>query len=150
MSVACSGTVVNNLAGTGLTFTDTGTGYGTLVSRTLVIKDPLGNVLATINMGAALTYLYVITVDQYVSFNLTVIDNTGTYTCQVNYLAQGFYTVSYLALIAQSGCGCNGNLCNVDIAERFLAAANRFAVAGLGVAANNNIIAANIYINMQS
>lgn len=146
MSTA-SGSVSNNISGTLLTFTDTGS-YGTIISRTLVINDSNGVLLTTINMGANLTATYAITADAYLTFILTVVDNTGTFTATVNYLAYGIYIVSFLTKLANSGCGCTGNFCNVDIAEIFLSEAQNFALFGIGPSSQANITAANVYINI--
>jgi len=150
MASFSSGTVTNSIGGTVLTFTDTGSYTAPIVSRSLQINDYNGNPLATINMGASLTAIYNITADQYITFILSVTDNTGVVPpATVNYLAQGFYTIAYLNAITQSGCGCNGVFCNLDIAENFLKAAQRFGIAGNGVAAQSNILAGNVYANMQ-
>lgn len=149
MPSVSSGTVTNNIAGDQLTFTDTGAYTAPVTSRILTIFDPNGTLLATIDMGSSLTTVYPITADQYLSFVLNVTDATGPVTpSTVNYLAQGFYTVAYLNQLAQNGCGCAGSFCNLNVAELFLAAAQRFGVAGLGIASNVNIIRANVYVNM--
>lgn len=146
MASTASGTVTTNLAGTQLTFTDTGS-YGTVSSRTLTISNANGVVLVTANMGSQLTYVYNITADAYLTFVLTVIDNLGTVTATVNYVAFGYYSAAYLNKIAVSNCGC-GDFENLEIAELFFTASQRFALAGLGVPSNSNIVAANVYINM--
>jgi len=146
-----SGNVTNNIAGNQLTYTDTGT-YGTVSSRILTIFDPNGTLLSTIDMGSSLTAPYTITADQYLRFICTVADDVSgsPWVTTVNYLAQGFYTVAYLNRLVQSDACCESDFNNLDIAEKFLAAAQRFGVAGLGIAANNEILAANIYVNLQT
>lgn len=150
MASQASGNVTSSNGGLILTFTDSGN-YGTVTSRVLNIYDPNGVLLQTYNMGANLTQNYPVTADQYLSFVLTVIDNTGTFTATVNYLAEGIYIAAYLKRITALGCNCDCHsriLCNLIAGERFLSAAERFALSGLGVAANSNIQAANVYVNL--
>lgn len=143
----CSGVVTNNLAGNLLTFTDTGS-YGTVSARTLVIKNSVGTVLTTINMGSSLTATYAISADAYFEFDLSVTDGSGTYTCVVDYVAYGFYTIAYLNQFSASNCGCDLNSDNLDIAEKFLQAAFRFNIANNPAASQANILAANYYVNL--
>lgn len=148
MSVA-SGVVTQSANGGTLTFTDTGT-YGTVSSRELVIRDSDGEILDEIDMGASLTATYTITADIYASFELTVIDNTGTYTTTVNYLSTAFYDIVFANVIAQLGCNCNcgsEQLTYADISQLYKSAAERYALSGLAPAAQNAITAANTIIN---
>lgn len=153
MSVVCTGTVAqNNATGTQLLFTDTGTGYGAIISRTLLVYDANGILLTPvpINMGSVLTATLNIIVDQWLSFVLTVIDNTGTYTCTVNFLAEGIYAFAFLNKMVGLGCGCKSHpFCNLFKAELSVVAAERFAISGLGVSATSMVTAANIYVNAQ-
>jgi len=148
MSVASANVTQGNLTGSVLTWSDTGT-YSTLISRNLTITDCNGNVLQTVNLGAALTYDYTIAADGFFQFTAVIVDNTGTYTSVVDYVAIGFYTASYLNYFNATRCGCTGIQCNMEIAENFYNAALRFNLAGSFVAANANIIGANVYINLQ-
>lgn len=149
MAVVTKGTVTqNNLIGSQLLYTDGGTGYGTLVSRILTIFDCNGNLLQTINMGASLTAIYNITADAFFQFICTVIDNTGTYITEVDYVAIGFYTASYLnSFNGQAPLPINN--CNLDTAENFLNAALRFNVGDNFVAAQANIVLANYFVNLE-
>jgi hypothetical protein len=150
MAVVLSGNISQNFSGTVMTFTDTSTGVGTLVSRILTIQNANDVVLDTIDMGASLTATYDITADAWFKFTEQIIDETGTYTLTLTYLSTAFYENTFSNTIAQLGCDCNcGNedLTYADKGELFKAAALRFAAGGFGVAANNNIVAANIYIS---
>lgn len=150
MAVNLSGTISQSFDGTILTFTDTSSGISPVVSRTLTIEDANGNVLTTIPMGTSLTATYDITADAYFVFIEQISDGTNIYTLTIAYLSTAFYENTYSNTIAQLGCDCNcGNedLTYADKAELFKAAALRFASGGFGVAANNEIIAANIYIS---
>jgi hypothetical protein len=101
-------------------------------------------------MGTSTSTFYNITADQYLTFVETIVDNTGSYVLTINYLAQGIYAATFLNIIKDVGCTCN---CSYEtfmqllIGELFLAAANRFAIAPASVSAQNNIVAANLYIN---
>lgn len=148
MSTAIASVVQANLSGSELLWTDTGT-YGTIISRTLTVYDCNGNVLLTVELETALTYLYTITADAFYQFVAVIVDNTGTYTSTVDYVAIGFYTAAYLNAFNAAGCGCNIPQCNLEIAENFYNAALRFNQASSFVAANSNIIAANVYVNLQ-
>lgn len=145
MALTVTGVVTSNPSGNTLTFTDTTTGVGTLVSRTLNIYNANGVLLTTINMGATLSTTYSITADQYLSFVETIIDNTGTYTGTVNIVSDGFYWVANLNMLVLF----NPNFCNITISLAFLAAAQRYGLAGNGIAAQANIILANYYVNQQ-
>lgn len=149
MSTASATVVQANLIGSQLLWTDSGT-YGTVVSRNLTIYDCNGEVLLTTSLGTATTYTYNITADGFYQFIGVIIDNTGEFTSTVDFVAIGFYTATYLSLFNASNCGCTGLQCNIDAAENFLNAALRFNVASNFVAANTNIIAANVVINMQN
>lgn len=149
MAAIATGTVTqNNLTGSQLLYTDTGTGYGTITSRTLNVYDCNNNLLFTFNMGTNLTQVVTITADAWFKFVCTVVDNTGTYSAEVDYVAIGFYTAAYLEQFVSTNCGCQLDNCNLDIAENFLNAALRYNLAGNGIASNANIVAANIYVNM--
>ena len=137
-------TISQSSAGNVLTITDTGS-YATVSSRTLTIYDPNGNVLSVIDMGSSLTTTYDISLPQYLSFVLVVVDNTGSYSTTVNYLANGIYLVAYVNVISQLGCSCNcgsQQLIYADIAELYNSSSLRLALGGFGVAANNAILAA--------
>lgn len=148
MASSASATVVQaNLTGTELLWGDTGT-YGTIISRTLNIYDCNNNLLQTVNLGATTSYTYMITADAFFKFSAIIIDNTGTFTSDVDFVATGFYTAAYLNAFT-------GNVplpisnCNLDIAERFYTAALRFNVGGNFVAANSDIIFANYFVNLE-
>lgn len=146
---AASATITNSLDGKTLTFNDTGS-YGTIISRSLQVNDFNGNPLSTINMGLTLTTPYGITADQWIQFVLTVVDNTGTFTVTKNYLAEGIYTALFLNIMKQLGCSCNCSqeaFENLFIGEIFLMTAERFAIGSAPISAENNIVAANLYIN---
>ena len=149
MAVVASGNVTQSANGNVLTFTDTSTGIGTLTSKTLVIYDSNGAILTTIAMGAGLTATYNITADLYMSFVMTIIDNTGTYPFTYNFLSTTFYDTNLANIVAQMGCGCgtdNENLIYADIGEIFKSAALRDALSALAVAAQSMITAANNYL----
>lgn len=149
MSVVLSGNITQSYDGSTLLFTDTSSGVVDLVSRILTIQNSNDVVLDTIDMGDSLTASYDITADQWLKFSEQVIDGSGTYTLTLTYLSTAFYENTFSNTIAQLGCDCNcGNedLTYADKGELFKAAALRFAAGGFGVAANNNIVAANIYI----
>lgn len=148
MSTASAVVSQANLTGSELQWQDTGT-YGTVISRTLNIYDCNGNLLLTVGLGTALTYVYAITADAFFQFSATIVDTTGSYTSVVDYVAIGFYTASYLNAFNAAGCGCNIPQCNLEIAENFYNAALRFNLAGSSVAANGNIIAANVFVNLE-
>lgn len=148
MSTASAIVSQANLSGSELLWTDTGS-YGTIISRTLNIYDCNGNLLQTVNLGGTLTYVYTITADGFYQFSATIVDNTGSYISVVDYVAIGFYTASYLNAFNAAGCGCNIPQCNLEIAENFYNAALRFNLASSFVAANSNIIAANVYVNLE-
>ena len=146
----CSGTVTSSANGLTLTFTDTGSGYGTVTSRTLTISNALGQIVQTYSMGTNLTQEFPVTADAYWSFVLTVINATPTpYTCTVIFLANGIYMAAYVNAIAQLGCSCDcgsDQLNYYDIAELYNISALRLALGGFAIAANNAIIAANTII----
>lgn len=144
-----SGTVVQyNISGSEYLFTDTGS-YGTLVSRNLTIYDYQGIPVQTVNLGGTLTYVYTVTADAWQHWQNIVVDNTGTYTTDIYYVAGGFYIAAYLNLFSSTNCGCQGNNCNMEYAEFAYQAALRFNLAGLAGAAQaqRNIVAANVLIN---
>lgn len=151
MAVVCSGEVESSIGGLVLTFRDTGTGYGTIVSRTLTISDAYGIFVTSFSMGTNLTQAYDRTSDAYLQFVLVVVDNTGTYTCQVNIDAQGIYIASFLNAMVATGCSCKSvNSCNLMKAELNIRASNYFSIPGLGPAAQYTLDAANIYVNANS
>ena len=150
MSTAAGSVSYLDLTGARLLFTDTGSYTAPVTSRVLTIFDANGNLLETYNMAANLTQEYDIAADAYLTFKLNVTDATGVIApLVVNFLSAGFYTALYLLLMADSNCACGCNWKNIDIAEDFYKAAQRFTLAGAGVAANNNIVAANAYLNIQ-
>lgn len=138
----------NNLSGSQLLYTDTGT-YGTVSSRILTIYDYNGNLLVTYNMGANLTQTYNITQDGAFTFICTVIDNTGTWTPNppITFVATGFYIAAYLERFNNTNCGCDPKSNFIDEAEQNYSASLRMNIAGNLVAAQNLITAANTLIN---
>ncbi len=146
-SVATATVVQANLTGSQLLWTDTGT-YSTLISRNLNIYDCNGNLLQTVPLGTTLTYIYNITADAFFQFIATIVDNTGTFTSEVDKVADGFYTASYLNAFT-GNVPLPINNCNLDTAENFLNASLRFNVGGNFVAANQNIIWANYFVNLE-
>jgi len=144
--MAYSATVTQSADGTSLTFTDTSTLSGGLVSRSLVITDQNGDVLDTVNMGSALIATYIIDADGYFTFTETLIDGTGPHTVVINYLSTAFYEIAFANTISLSGCSCAP--CDyADNSYYLMQAAIRFALGGFGVAAATNITAANILIS---
>lgn len=147
MASVASGIVTNNLAGDLLNFTDTGTYTAPIVSRSLQINDYQGNPLATINMGASLTANYPITADGYYIFILSVTDATGVVPpATINYLAIGFYTLAYDAIILPVACSCNCSeqtFKSLSHGELMLIGAQRSGIGQNAVNAQNQVIAAN-------
>ena len=146
-STASATVVQANLIGSQLLWVDTGT-YNTIISRTLNIYDCNNNPLLTVSLGATTSYTYTITADAFFKFSAIIVDNTGSFTSEVDFVATGFYTAAYLNAFT-------GNVplpisnCNLDIAERFYTAALRFNVGGNFVAAQNNIVWANYFVNLE-
>jgi len=153
MSVVVSATItpappINGVAL--LTFLDASTGVGTLVSRTLNIYDSDSVLVDTVDMGAVLTATYGISADSYLSFVETIIDNTGTYIGTFNMETTVFFDITFVNTVAQLGCSCGSEQVNyIDISLLFRSAALILAAFGLGVAAQNNITAANTFISGQ-
>jgi hypothetical protein len=150
MSVVVSGNITQSAGGNILTFTDTSTGVGTLVSRTLNIYDANGNLLQTINMGASLTTTYNITTDAYFQFVETIVDNTGTYTLTINYLSTVFYQNAFstaTAAVSTYDSDYFGVTSNLSISLGYYTSAFRFFIGGFGVSANNMITQANFFVN---
>lgn len=147
MSTASATVVQNNLTGSELLWSDTGS-YSTIISRTLNIYDCNGELLQTVSLGTALTYTYTITADAFFQFICTVVDNTGTFESEVDYVAIGFYTAAYLNAFT-GNVPLPINNCNLDTAENFLNAALRFNVGGNFVAAQTNIVLANYFVNLE-
>jgi len=147
-SVATATVTLGNLSGSPLNWNDTGS-YGTIVSRTLVITNSIGTVLETVPLGAALTYAFTITSDNWYCFTATIVDNTGTFTSVVYYLSTGFYWATYLQQFVSNNCGCNGQNCNLETSQLFLQAALRFNLAGASGAASAQscIVLASYYVN---
>lgn len=144
--MAYSATVTQSANGTTLTITDTSTLSGSLVSRNLIITDQNGDVLDTVNMGANPIATYTISKDGYFASTITLVDGAGSHTIIVNYLSTAFYEITFANTISLSGCSC----ASIDYADNsylLMQAAIRFALGGFGVAAYNNIIAANILIS---
>ncbi len=148
MSTASAIVTQNNLSGSQLKWTDTGS-YGSVISRVLTIYDCNGELLQTVSLGSILIYAYDITADGFYQFVGTVVDGTGTFISTVDFVATGFYTAAYLNAFNGSQCGCTGIQCNLDIAENFYNASLRFNLAGNFVAAQANIVGANIYVNLE-
>lgn len=149
MPSSASATVAqNNLSGTELLFTDTGT-YTGVVSRTLTVYDYLGNIVTLQSLGSVTTYILTISSDNWYQFQCVVVDANGTWKSTVYFVATGFYTAAYLNQFTTANCGCQGNNCNLEIAENFLNAALRYNLAGLSGAANSQacIVAANVFVN---
>lgn len=156
MAVVYSATVTPSLPNNGvvtLTYTDTSTGIGTITSRTLNIYDSNGDLLQTINMGTNPVATYDISSDLYLSFRETIVDNTGTYSGEVDYLSTVFYNVSFVNVLAQLDCNCNcGNeqLNYTDIADLYLSGAEASALLSNPVSAQAYITAANYFITGNS
>jgi hypothetical protein len=152
MAIITSGTVTNSLVGTLLTFTDTTTGYSLpIISKTLTVFDAYGNQLTNppINMGSATVATFAISADAWYSFVMNVTDQAGTYQVTVNFLAENIYIASFLNAMVNTGCGCApGMFCNLNKAELSISAAERFALAGSGAAADVLITSANVYVNL--
>lgn len=149
MSVVVSGNITQSPNGNVLTFTDTSTGVGSLTSRTLVIFDPNGSVLANINMGSSLTATYDIVIDGWFSFVETIVDNTGTYVLTVNYLSAAFYQNAFANAVAAQNCpSCDyfNVFFNLNRSQDSYAAAVRFFIGGFAIAAQTNILQANFYV----
>lgn len=152
MAVVTSGNVTQSVPANGvvvLTFTDTSTGVGTLISRTLNIYNSLGIIVDTVNMGAMLTATYSISADGYYSFVETIIDNTGTYVLTVNYVATAFYQYAFSQAVAAltSLCGViYGQVYNLSYAEINKNSAIDMALFGQGVNAQSLITYANFLI----
>lgn len=146
-SIATAKVTQANLIGSLLQWLDTGS-YGTIVSRTLNIYDCNNNLLQTVSLGATLSYQYTIAADAFFKFVATIVDNTGSFISEVDYVAIGFYTASYLnSFNGQAPLPINN--CNLDTAENFLNAALRFNVGGNFVAAQANIVLANYFVNLE-
>jgi hypothetical protein len=149
MSVVCSGSVVSSIDGLTLTFTDTGTGYGTILGRTLTVNDADGNPLyPPFDMGLSIIQEVPVTQDQYLSFILVVVDDTGLYECTLNYFAEGIYLAAFLqAMVALGCCGSQNNFFTMFKAELLRAAGERYSLSANGVAANTCIAFANKLVN---
>lgn len=150
MSVVVSGNITQSAGGNVLTFTDTSTGVGTLVSRTLSIYDPNGNLLQTINMGVSLTTTYNITTDAYFQFVETIVDNTGTYLLTINFLSTVFYQNAFsnaIAGVTTYDSDFFGIISNLNLSQDYYQAANRFFIGGFGVSAQSMIQQANFYVS---
>ncbi len=152
MAVVMSATVSTSIPVSGvvtLTYTDTSTGVGTVISRTLVITDPNGVVLDTISMGSFLTAEYGVTSDQYLTFTETLVDNTGTYTHELNYLSTAFYDYQYPQTILDIYSVCSdtfGVLQNLSNSQLYYEAAEDAALFGQSVAAGTLITQANFLL----
>jgi hypothetical protein len=143
--MAYSATVTQSANGTVLTFTDTSTLSGSLVSRNLTITDQNGTVLDTVNMGSATVATYGIAGDGYFVFTEILVDGAGSHTITVNYLSTAFYEITFANTIAQL-LPCS--ICDyADQSYLFMQAAIRFALGGFGNAAYNNITLANKLIS---
>src|SRR3982750_3712936 len=94
-STASATVVQANLIGSQLLWVDTGT-YNTIISRTLNIYDCNNNPLLTVSLGATTSYTYTITADSFFKFSAIIVDNTGSFTSEVDFVATGFYTAAYL------------------------------------------------------
>ena len=149
MASVASGYVTSSVGGLVLTFTDTGSYSLPIVTKTLTIYDANGAQLAQYNMSANLTQTYNVTQDQYLSFVLSVVDQTGTVPpATVNYDAVGIYTAIYLqAMTALGCCGSRNNYFTMFKAELCQVGSQRFALSGYGVNANTMIGRANTYVN---
>ena len=136
----------NNLDGSQLLITDTGT-YGTVSIRILTVYDFNNNVIGTYSMGA-LTQVVAIEADGYYSFILNVTDELGSYQALAVYVAQGYYTAQFLAIMATIDCDCNQNIFNRLLkGELYLASAQNYAMLGLAAASQQAITTANIWIS---
>lgn len=150
MSIALSGTVTISAGGKVLTFIDETTGIVGFVSRTLVINDPNGVPIASFDMGTNTSQAYTISADGYFEFVETIVDVSGSHVLTINKVADGIYKATYLNIIKLVGCSCNCSnetFTSLFVGQLFDSAANWFGLFGQGVQAQNNVQAANTYIN---
>lgn len=152
MASSASGEVTQNtLTGGSLLYTDTGS-YGTVSSRVLSIFNYLGNQVAQYVMGSNLTQVFTLPTDDWFHFQCVVVDNTGTFTADVYFVATGYYWETYAEQFTSTNCGCNGNNRNLELSQLALNASLRFNLAGLpgAAAAHREITAANILVNQSA
>lgn len=148
--MAYSATVSQSGDGKTLTFTDTSTISGSLVSKVLVITDANGATLDTVSMGALTTATYAITADAYFTFTMTLIDGAGTHVVVENWLSVRFYINMYLKTLKGLGCGCGTTALRTKLqcAGQYYDAANDYAIfQGYGILSDTNIKRANAILN---
>lgn len=151
MSVTVTGKVSASIPVSGvvtLIFTDTTTGVGTLISRTLVIKDANGNILSTIDMVATLIATYDVYTDGYYTFTETIVDNTGTYAGTENFLCEAFYMSLFAIAVASlpNECDTFGVIYNLVQAQLDRSAAEDMGLFGQGLVAQALITQANFLV----
>lgn len=153
MATVASGNVTASVPNAGtvtLLFTDTTTGITGLISKMLVITDPLGVVLQTTNMGVAVTATYPVTSDQWLRYTLTVIDSNGTSVAVVDYVCISFYQSVFApavtALTSSVTCNKFGQATQLSLAELNKNASIDFALFSQPVQSNALIIYANLIL----
>lgn len=149
MASSASGTITPSPGGLVLTYLDTGS-YGTIISRTLTVYNyNLAATYGPFSMGTNLSQAVDVTADGWLRFICIVVDNTGTFTATVDYLAEGQYIASFLNRMVSQGCGCDNTnqFCNLFKAQLNLVAAEWFSIPGLPIPAQSSITAANVYVN---
>ena len=154
MATVVSGNVTSGVPINGtvvLTWTDTSTGITGLISKVLVITDPLGTVLKTVTMGSGLTATYSITNDQWLRFTETVVDGNGTNFVVVDYVSIAFYQSVFAPAVAAltSSVTCNlfGQATNLSNAELNKNASLDMARFSQPVQSNSLIIYANFLLS---
>jgi len=154
MATVASGNVTAGIPIAGvvtLTWTDTSTGVTGLVSKVLVITDPLGNVLDTVNMGAATTATYDVTSDQWLQFEMTITASSGNGTVTKAYVCISFYQSVFApaiaALTSLETCNVFGQAQNLSLAELNKNAAIDMAQFGQAVQSNALIVYANFLVS---
>lgn len=150
MVVVVSGTVTAGIPVNGVvttTFTNT-TSTTDLVSKILVITNPLGIILDTVNMGSSDAATYDVTSDQWLLFTLTIVDSYGTSIGTFSYVSDAFYNYQFPQSIAAiiSDCDTFGKIYNLSRAELYKNAAITQGLFGQGVQSNALIIQANFYL----
>lgn len=145
--MAASGVVTQSFDAATLTFTDTSTGLGVVVGRSLAIYDGNGTLLDTIVMEGA-SAEYVIAKDLYLSFVETIAIQGGQpVILTLNYQSQQFYNLAQRDLMV-GGCGCRLVLSSDQTkAREAILAADTFFNIGDGVSVQYLLDKANILIS---
>jgi len=147
MSVVTSATISQSVNGSVISFTDTSTGLIAPITRSLIVYDPNGNVLAApVFSGNVATFD--ITSDAWFSFVETITDANGAYTQTINYLSTTFYQNAFsnaIASVSDFQSDFFGVVSNLNLSQDYYQAALRFFIGGFGVAATNMIVQANYY-----